>query len=375
MSSIQKRPNGVWRARYRDHDGKEHSRHFRYKDNPRDLENSAQHWLNTVTAALVAGTHVDPRDSRQTLASFYDDWSPRQIWAASTVPAMNTAMNGCTFRTVEFRKLRRSHGEAWVKSMQTAGLQPSTIRTRVSNVRTVLRAAIRDRALTFDPLDGVVLPRLRRAAVAMEIPTPAQVSTLVDNAEGWFETLLKVCAFAGLRVGEAQGLQVGDIDFLGRTITVTRQVTRAPGVVVTTTPPKHGSERTIFAADDLLAAISAHIAEHGTVGPEGWLFRGSGHQPPLYDRILSMWKKTATAAKWSAFTLHSLRHFYASGLIAAGCDVVTVQRALGHSSPSITLNTYSHLWPSAEDRTRKAANAIMRETLKASADRLRTAPK
>ncbi|MGO8941240.1 MAG: tyrosine-type recombinase/integrase [Mycobacterium sp.] len=53
--------------------------------------------------------------------------------------------------------------------------------------------------------------------------------------------------------------------------------------------------------------------------------------------------------------MHDLRHFYASGLIAAGCDVVTVQRALGHSSPSVTLDTYSHLWPDANDRTRKAA--------------------
>jgi integrase len=61
--------------------------------------------------------------------------------------------------------------------------------------------------------------------------------------------------------------------------------------------------------------------------------------------------------------LHDLRHFYASGLIAAGCDVVTVQRALGHRSATITLNTYSHLWPSAEDRTRKAAAAMMAETL------------
>lgn len=59
-----------------------------------------------------------------------------------------------------------------------------------------------------------------------------------------------------------------------------------------------------------------------------------------------------------AFTLHSLRHFCASGLIAAGCDVVTVQHALGHSSPMITLNTYSHLWPKAEDRTRAAASSL-----------------
>jgi len=69
--------------------------------------------------------------------------------------------------------------------------------------------------------------------------------------------------------------------------------------------------------------------------------------------------------------LHALRHTYASSLIAAGCDVVTVQRALGHAQPSITLNVYSHLWPSAEDKTRAATAGFMAE-IGASADSLRT---
>jgi site-specific recombinase XerD len=42
-----------------------------------------------------------------------------------------------------------------------------------------------------------------------------------------------------------------------------------------------------------------------------------------------------------------LCHFYAPGLIASGCDVVTVQRALGHFSATITLGVYSHLWRTA----------------------------
>lgn len=83
------------------------------------------------------------------------------------------------------------------------------------------------------------------------------------------------------------------------------------------------------------------------------------------------WGKTRVTAGVS-FRLHDLRHFYARGLIAAGCDVVTVQRAMGHGSASLTLtlNTYSHLWPKAEDRTRNAAAQMLSEAL--TADRVRT---
>jgi integrase len=70
--------------------------------------------------------------------------------------------------------------------------------------------------------------------------------------------------------------------------------------------------------------------------------------------------------------LHDLRHFYASGLIAEGCDVVTVQRSLGHATATTTLNTYSHLWPTAEDRTRKAAEAMMSTAVGNLADSVRT---
>jgi hypothetical protein len=54
--------------------------------------------------------------------------------------------------------------------------------------------------------------------------------------------------------------------------------------------------------------------------------------------------------------------------IAAGCDVVTVQRALGHASATVTLRTYAHMWPTAEDKTRAAAAALMANA----ADSLRT---
>jgi integrase len=51
-------------------------------------------------------------------------------------------------------------------------------------------------------------------------------------------------------------------------------------------------------------------------------------------------------------TFHTLRHTYASALIAGGADVVKVQRALGHATATVTLTTYAHLWPDSEDATR-----------------------
>ena len=153
MASIARRPDGTWRPRYRDADGKEHSRHFARKVD-------AQRWLDEVTATVVTGTYVDPKAGRVTLSAFYATWAARQVWAPGTELAMSLAVRSATFRDVELRALRRSHVESWVKTMVAAGLAPGTVHTRVQNVRSVLRGAVRDRLIATDPSDGVPLPRV-----------------------------------------------------------------------------------------------------------------------------------------------------------------------------------------------------------------------
>ncbi|UTM38311.1 site-specific integrase [Rhodococcus pyridinivorans] len=283
---------------------------------------------------------------------------------------MNLAANSVTFSEVALVDLRPSHVEKWVRSMVDAELQPSTIKTRFNNVRSVLRAAVRDRMLAHDPSQSVALPRVRRTEAAMVIPTPAQVGDLLREAEDDFRAFVGLCAFAGLRLGEAAALQVGDIDFLRREIQVRRQVQRANGNEVEIRGPKYGSERTIPAPQGLLDLLSVHIA-HWRAGtdPQRWMFPGRGKHPWHQNSVGYRWRKTRESAGVGDLRLHDLRHFYASGLIAAGCDVVTVQRALGHHSAAVTLTTYSHLWPDASDRTRKAADGLFAA---ATADALRT---
>jgi integrase len=109
-------------------------------------------------------------------------------------------------------------------------------------------------------------------------------------------------------------------------------------------------------APSLVDLLAQHVAAHC---PEGtWPFTGEARQPPHQYTVGHRRRTTIAAASLSGVKLHDLRHFYTSGLIASGCDVVTVQRALGHASATTTLSTDSHPWPTAEDRTRKAAEQL-----------------
>lgn len=284
---------------------------------------------------------------------------------------MTLAAGSTPFSAVPMKAIRRSHVESWVKTMNAGGLAPGTVSTRFNNVRAVFRAAHRDKIIATDPTDGITLPRRRRAQVAMTIPSPEDVGRIIAVADEWFRPFIGLCAFAGLRLGEAAAVQLDDVDFLRKTLTVSRQVQRAGGGAVEIRAPKYGSERVVFIPDGLVTMLSVHANTVG-VRPDGWLFVGAGDGPPHQNTVGYWWRKTLRDAGLSGVKLHDLRHFYASGLIAQGCDVVTVQRSLGHSTATTTLNTYSHLWPTAEDRTRKAADAMMSAAFADPADSLRT---
>src|SRR4051794_11224688 len=110
MASVKRRPDGKWRARYRDEAGKEHARHF-------DRKVDAQRWLDEVTAAMVTGQYVDPKAGIITFSRYFAEWSERQIWATGTVKAMRLAARGVTFGDVPMKSIRRSNIEAWIKQM------------------------------------------------------------------------------------------------------------------------------------------------------------------------------------------------------------------------------------------------------------------
>ena len=106
----------------------------------------------------------------------------------------------------------------------------------------------------------------------MTIPSVEEVRRAAPE----FRAFVGLAAFAGLRLGEAAGVQVGDIDFLRRTLDVRRQVQGATRKTATITRPKYGSERTVPIPTHLVTLLAQHVETIGTQGEERWLFfRGS----------------------------------------------------------------------------------------------------
>ena len=175
MSSIKKRPDGKWRARYRDSDDREHARHFTRKID-------AQQWLDSIVVDTATGRYVDPANDELTLRTYYEGYRKRQLWVHRTAVSVDQAIASTTFQDVPFGKLRVSHVEQWVRG-QSESLAPSTIRTRLTQVRQVIRGAVADRKLREDVTAGVKPPKARRREHTMTIPTAEDVAALIRAVE------------------------------------------------------------------------------------------------------------------------------------------------------------------------------------------------
>jgi integrase len=377
MASIQKRPDGHYRARYRDPSGREHARHFSRKVD-------AQRWLDEATAAIVTGQYIDPRAGRVT----FRECAEACRRAAPHGPTMRDKVQRTlnlhvypTFGDVPVNAIRPSAVQAWVSNL---ALAPASAKVALGYLSSVFRAAVRDRLVASNPCEGVSITPARRREVW--IPDLAMVQALHHQLPERYRGVVDLVAGSGMRQGEVFGLEVDAVAFLGsREVSVHQQL-----VCLSPHPPyldevkSEASERVIPLARVTLDALAAHLARYPAQDIEiedrsdprnlvtrtaRLVFTTSGPGPITRSQWSQIWRPAARAVGVpQRVGLHALRHFYASALIRHGESVKTVQQRLGHSSAAMTLDTYTHLWPDSDDRTREAVE----RALSAPADSART---
>jgi integrase len=350
-----------WRARYVDDHGRERSKGFGRKVD-------AQKWLDEVTAAVVTGQYVDPKAGQITFRDYAERWRKMQVQRPSSRAHIETMLRRHAYPALGDRYLSSilpSDIQAWVKGLQLA---PATVGVAHGIVSTVMKAAIRDRRIVANPCDGSKLPKVQRKQV---VPlTTEQVAAVRDALPPQLQALVILAAGTGMRQGECFGLTVDRVRFLERTVTVDRQLVTVQGHAPELAPPKtQASNRSIPLPRVVTDALAAHLAAF-PAGSDGLVFTLSG-KPITRSVFGHKWRAAVETARLPAGTgFHALRHYYASLLIRHGESVKTVQSRLGHASAVETLDTYSHLWPDSDDRTREAIDSVL--GAKSTADALRT---
>jgi integrase len=346
MASNAKRPDGGWRARYRDAAGKEHAKHFARKID-------AQRWLDEVTAAVVTGQYVDPRAGRVTLRDYATAWASGQVGRDNTARITDNALRVHIFPRLGDRPMhavRHSDVQALVKACSET-LAPGTVRNVYDVLARVFSSAVDDRVVAATPCRRIILPRLEDVEIVP--PSVEQVLTLVEVVEPRYRGAVVLLAGSGLRVGELLGARIGDVDFLRRSIRVERQRLQDNTIA----PTKTGkSVRTVPLGQVVVDELAAHLAAYPS---SEWLFTTRQGRPLVYRQWQNVWRRAKTAATIEDLSTHDLRHFFASALIAGGASVKQVQAVLGHANAMITLRTYAHLWPGDDDRTRDVMDATL----------------
>lgn len=365
MASIKQRPDGVWRARYRDDAGREHARHFK-------LKRDAQRWLDEVTTSVITGQYVDPRASLVTFRAYGEAWLTAQVHAPSTAALYRSHLERHAYPVLGDMPLGgilTTTVQGWVKRL-SATLAPSTVGVVYTVVASIFRAAVHDRKLVSTPCKRIKLPAVEKTRI---VPlTTEQVEILADAVQPEFRALVILTAGTGMRQGEVLGLTRDRLRLLGKNpfVTVDRQLVTKPGGVTDFAPLKtEASYRTIPLPRVVIAALNEHIATYGVEDGE-LLFTWLSH-PMTRQKFGHLWRPAAKVAGLTTETgtgMHALRHYYASLLIRYGESVKTVQGRLGHKSATETLDTYGHMWADSDDRTRDAIDSV----LGTSADSLRT---
>lgn len=338
--------------------GREVTRAFR-------TEAEADLWLAEHHVNVGKGAFVHPNGAKTLLRDY---WRKRmaeaQLRPSSTDTYWQHWRNHIEpqFGHREIGSIRRGEIQAWINRLPVA---PRTAKTVLAVFQSVMKAAVMvDELIPKSNAVGVRAPAATRRRLI--VPTAEEVYAIAAAIHGPYRVTVHLAAEVGLRQGEILGLRVEDLDLLRHTLTVSRQAQtiRGRGVVLDLPPKSEAGYRVVPLAPETVDALALHLATYGS--PGGLVVTTSGGtaaRRQTHDDAWAKAKRKADAAN-PALRFHDLRHRYASVLIEAGLDALTVKTLMGHASIEETYDTYGHLFRGQEERAAKAISASIGAVLR-----------
>jgi integrase len=363
-----------WRVRYTDDAGVARSPLF-------DKRADAERHDAAMRADVARGVYVDQAAGKVTVKAYGEEWRKGRLHQESTAERVERSLRVHVYPILggmAMARVRSSNIQAWVKD-RTQVLEASTLRVVYSHIASMFRTASIDRVIGFNPCQGIRLPDVDHED--LWVPTADQVYALADalagpgGAQGRYQAQPITAAGSGLRQGEIWGLELDNVDFLRRKIHVRQQLKVIAGRKPFLALPKGQKTRDVDLSQVTAEALAQHLegfpAKEVEIDDEtdprkpirrkARLIFVNGSREPIHRASWShVWVPAVDRAGLPKGTgMHALRHYYATVLIHGGASVKTVQLALGHTTPTITLNTYVGHWPDAIDTTRALIDAAL----------------
>ena len=224
--------------------------------------------------------------------------------------------------------------EAFVEHEQDRGLKPNTVRTRLCCVYAFLRFLIRKKVLGYDLLERKIRLKLPdRLPRAMEADHVKRLLAVVDHIRD--RALIMLLLRTGMRIGELLNTTVEDVDLNEQKIVIYKA-------------DKTGVGRVVYYSDDAREALMAWVRVRN---PQQWrLFYAQGRSSLSYENCRMIFKKYLQKAglQYHGYTLHCLRHTFATELLNARMPLECLRVLLGHTSLEVT-RRYARL----TDKTRE----------------------
>ena len=349
----------------------------------------------------ASGKGVAVHDGGQSVAAYLESWLSGKVadgLRPSTAHSYRQHIDDYLrphLGAVRLRDLRPTHVEAMLRAIAAPRgdrrpLSAASVRRVHATLRSALASAKRRRLITYNPSADLDLPKVTRPKVRPW--EPDELGAFLDAAAGdVFGPLFEVMAMTGLRRGEAVGLRWDDVDLTRRRLTVHQQVVQAGEDGRSACPycgvrhmelafgkPKtaSGENRTVDLDAHTVGVLLAHRltqdAERAAWGPayveHGLVFAREDGNPIPPTRVGKRFDDIVAEHGLRKVRLHDLRHGRASLLLASGTDIAVVSKLLGHSSISITSDTYSHLLEGVGREAADRAAALVPRTHRDQAD-------
>jgi len=323
-----------------------------------NTQKEAEKKLPEILQQLNTNTFVDTNNItlRDYMQLWLEDYAKPNV-APTTYDKYTYAANKVSeiLGNMKLQQIKPIHIQQLVNKLNNSDVTPSTVLSYYRVLNTAINQAVKWQFIQYNPCVAVTPPRNTKNK--MMILDQDEIQILLDKSKDHvLYPVIVLALLCGLRRGEILGLKWENIDFFSGVIHLENNLVMANNESILKETKTSTGRRAVDISSNVVEVLkkvkkqkmSYKLLYGSSYHDSNFVCTWEDGRPFRPDYIPKAFAKILVSANLPKIRFHDLRHTHASILLKSGIHPKVVQERLGHSSISITLDTYSHLVPSLQ---------------------------